>query len=841
MPAFVTHPLIKENTVERRLYQEIIAAQVEEKGNTLVVAPTALGKTVIGALVAAQMLKRNPEKKIVFLAPTKPLAVQHQQRMREFLKIHPESIIVLTGALSPEKRMEEWENATIIAATPQTIENDILTGKLSLEDVQLMIFDEAHRAVKDYSYVFLAQKYMQKNPETKRVLALTASPGSKEEDIQDICTNLFIQNICVKTLEDPDVKPYLNEIHVEWKKVSLPPTFLKIKEHFDAFMKEQVTFFKKIGYGKNMHASYIRRLDLLALQVELRKDMMQHGSTRPYLFNAVSRAAAVLKVSHAVTLLESQGVHALLEYTQKMVDESGKATASKATRFISEHEQIVQAMKLARQISDNNEEHPKIKELVAILQHQFATQPESRVLVFNHYRDSVAYVTGILNQHAGIHAARFIGQATKSKNDKGLSQKEQIQRLDAFRAGEFNTLVASSVAEEGLDIPSVDLVVFYEPVPSEIRLIQRRGRTGRKSAGKVIILMAEKTMDEAMYWSSRRKEKTMHETLRRLSTISTPKLPASKPKMSVEDPTQSALSQFSGEKQKLLIFADTREQASPVIRELSLFSDVKVHTKQLEVGDFVVGEQIVIERKTIEDFLQSMVDGRLMGQLMNMSHAYAKPLILLEGDPKELFTTRNIHENAIIGMLSSIALTYRIPTIFTQDAQDTARYVRLIAKREQEGKESNIQLRLGRKGLSLNEQQRFLIEGMPGIGPSAANALLEHFGTAQKIMTASTKELQEVENIGPKKAQTIQKVLTSTYEPEQKKARIEKEDWREKMQGEISKEKEAEEERRTNELTPDERDSLEAQIDEKNNENNEEEEKEETLPFEEEVLDEVMD
>ncbi len=772
MTEYISHKLLKPETVERRLYQEVIVAQIEEKGNTLVVAPTALGKTVIAALLSARMLEKHPEKKILFLAPTKPLAVQHQTRMREFLKILPESVAVLTGALSPETRAEIWNESTIIAATPQTIENDILTGKMNLNDVQLVIFDEAHRAVKEYAYVFLAQKYTQAATATKRILALTASPGSTEEEVQDICKNLYIQNIVVKTLDDADVKPYLNDIQVEWRKVKLPNEFHDIKQQFLLFLHDQLNYFKKIGYARNMHATYLRRQDLLELQVRLRQDMMQYGPTKPQLYQAVSKAAAVLKVSHAITLLESQGIHALHTYLDKMNASSKQAGSPKAAKLIAEHPAIIEALKLTAKITANETEHPKMKEIVSILTEQFATNPESRVLVFNHYRDSVSRVTDTLNKHEGIHAARFIGQATKSDTDKGLSQKEQIGLLEEFREGKYNVLVASSVAEEGLDIPSVDLVVFYEPVPSEIRLIQRRGRTGRKNAGKVIILMAEKTMDEAMYWSSKRKEKNMHDTLRRLSSIPTamhtnPSSPIASNAHDT-DGKQSTLGVFGAAPEKIYVFADSREQASAVMRELSFYHDVNVQAKVLEVGDFVVGPDVVIERKTVEDFLQSLIDGRLMGQLLNMSNAYARPVMLLEGNPSDLFTLRNVHENAIIGMMSTIAVTYRIPILFTKDAKESAKFVYSIAKKEQLGKNSEIRLRMGRKGLSLHEQQRFLVEGLPNIGPGAALELLKHFGTIQNIMNADEKELQEVANIGPKKAQALHKVIRSKYDPQTK-------------------------------------------------------------------------
>lgn len=761
---YISHPLLKPQTVESRLYQEVIAAQAMEKGNTLVVAPTALGKTIIAALLSAKLLENNPEEKILFLSPTKPLAVQHCNSLREVLTLHPETINVLTGANPPEERQRIWNESTIISATPQTIENDILTGKNSLQKVQLLIFDEAHRAVKDYSYVFVAKKFYSMHSD-KRILALTASPGSTEEEIQDVCKNLFISHVVVKHLDDADVKPYVNDIHVEWKKVTLPPEFLEIKTHLHAFVKEQLIFLKKIGYAQKMHLPFIRGRELLELQTQIRRDMVQFGTTKPQLYQAVSRAAAILKVWHSITLLDSQGIHALTDYFNKMKNAAAQSGSSKAAKMIVDNISIRRAFAVAERLSENEIEHPKLHELKTILQKQFQNNPESRVIVFNHYRDSVSFVTTHINEVQGIRAARFIGQATKSAKDKGLSQKNQIKVLQQFREGEYNTLVASSVAEEGLDIPSVDLVIFYEPAPSEIRLIQRRGRTGRKSAGRVIILMAEKTMDEAMYWSSKRKEKAMHAILHNLSQQTTQLIP------STPSPMQQTLLKFAQEnlENKIQIYVDTREQASSIMHAFSEYEDVELHLKQLEVGDFVIGPDIVIERKAVDDFISSILDGRLLSQLMSMSQSYARPLLLLEGRPEDLFVVRNIHENAIIGMLSTIALTYRIPILFTKDARESAKYVYLMAKREQLGKEKEIRLRLGRKGLSLEEQQQFIVESLPSVGPSLAKTLLEHFGSIQKIANANLDELKEVEKIGPKKAQTILKVFTENYSPKEKK------------------------------------------------------------------------
>ena len=134
-----------------------------------------------------------------------------------------------------------------------------------------------------------------------------------------------------------------------------------------------------------------------------------------------------------------------------------------------------------------------------------------RAIVFTQYRDTARHIVDILNSN-NITAARFVGQAKKD-GDVGMKQEEQAQILEAFRRGEFSVLVATSIAEEGLDIPEVDLVIFYEPIPSEIRYIQRRGRTGRRSSGSVIILAAKDTIDERYLNASKRRIEKMNQAL----------------------------------------------------------------------------------------------------------------------------------------------------------------------------------------------------------------------------------------------------------------------------------------------------------------------------------------
>ena len=189
-----------------------------------------------------------------------------------------------------------------------------------------------------------------------------------------------------------------------------------------------------------------------------------------------------------------------------------KDAKSKADVQFLKHAKAQEAIQLAEA---TEVEHPKLAKTGWIVRKQLMEKSDSKIIVFAHYRQTADRITQELTRIPSVRPMRFVGQASRGE-DIGLSQKEQVDILDKFRGGEVNVLVATSIGEEGLDIPQVDLVVFYEPVPSEIRTIQRRGRTGRSAAGRVIMLVTKDTRDEAYLYSARRKERKMHVELDRL-------------------------------------------------------------------------------------------------------------------------------------------------------------------------------------------------------------------------------------------------------------------------------------------------------------------------------------
>ncbi|MFH1751882.1 MAG: DEAD/DEAH box helicase [archaeon] len=777
MTKFVSSDFVKPETIEEREFQLSLAERIVRKGNSLVVAPTALGKTVIAALVTAKLMEEeNKNHKFVLLAPTKPLVEQHLHSMQKFLNLNENDFIEITGEIKAKDRKQLWSEKKVIVSTPQCIENDLANNLIDLKDVKLMVFDECHKAVQNYSYVFIARQLM-KEKNNGIILGLTASPGSEQEKINEVCENLFIKNIEIKTLEDEDVKEFVNEIKVEWKLIDLPEGFLKVKNCLDSFMNEMVVSLRRTGFGSRIAKNFIRKNELIALQSALRKKIGTHGKQHPTMFQAISLIAAMLKVSHARILLETQGVQALQEYFDKMINESGKTTAPKALKTILRNKNIIESISLTRQLNQKQVLHPKQVELKTLLLEQFELKPESKVLVFNHYRATASKLEKFLNESSLIKAKRFVGQASK-ENDVGMNQKTQVKTIKDFKSGKYNVLLATSVAEEGIDLPEVELVVFFEAVPSEIRLIQRRGRTGRIKAGRVIILLARNTLDETYYWASMKKEKKMHSTLKKLKQskeIESELEAEEKEEENIEEikenkiksnrklETQTTLREFNKKKvDEIIVHADQRERNSRVIREL-IDLKVEVIIKQLELGDYILSKDVAVERKTIQDFLSSLIDGRLFKQLNDLSLNYEKPLLLVEGDFKEIYSLRNVHENAIIGALTSIALNYRVPVLFTSNDKETAKFLYVIAKREQSGKENELRLRIGRKGLTDKQLQQFIVESLPLVGPQLARNLLKKFKSIKNIVNAKSSELKEVENLGPKKTKEIKRIINKEY------------------------------------------------------------------------------
>lgn len=486
--------ILRTELVERREYQKIIAETASQK-NTLVVLPTGMGKTLIAVIVAAKRLEQFPESKILITAPTRPLNAQHKKSFENFTTISPEEIVLITGKIKPKERVELYQKAKVIAATPQCIKNDLKNKILSLENFSFVTFDEAHRCVKDYAYTYVAKKYMlqAKNP---LILGLTASPGATYERIDDINKNLFIKAVEIRTELDKDVEAYVKPIAREWVYVDLPEEFKKIKTLLEQPLKDNIHWLKEHYYIRTYKPS---KKELLVLQNKIGSRVME-GAKNYSLMWVMIKLAEAIKLEHALELLETQGSSSLFEYLKKL-----ELSKKRTDQRLFKDPRIREALKTTEELHKKID-HPKLEKLVYIVKDLVKEDPKIKIIIFANYRATVDKINELLKNN-GIKSEILIGQTIKE--GKGLTQQQQIETIKKFASGEFNVLTTSSIGEEGLDIVATNYAIFFEPVASEIRAIQRRGRVGRQTAGKVIFLITKDTRDEAYYWAAFRKEKRM--------------------------------------------------------------------------------------------------------------------------------------------------------------------------------------------------------------------------------------------------------------------------------------------------------------------------------------------
>lgn len=495
---YVSHPWIHQNTIEKRDYQATIVTTAL-KGNTLCVIPTGLGKTSIAALVAAFRLEKDMNKKIMFLAPTKPLVSQHMKSFQKFLKVGESEMKVITGETSAEDRSGLYEKADVVFSTPQTIGNDLKKGNTDFSKYSLLIIDEAHRAIGNYAYTYVAKKFMQQASDPL-ILALTASPGGHLYKINEVKSALFINNVEIRTRDDWDVKPYVQELTKEFVEVEMSEEMKQIRTLLKKAEESRTT--KLFKWGVVRH-EMLTKSRIIKLQQELAQK--KTGSS----WASMAILGQLMKIDHCLMLLETQCFSALNDYIADL-EEQAKEKRSTASLLNDEH--FKAAVELTSKAVSEGKENPKIGKLADIIRDEFTKDKDSQIIVFVQLRATIRKIFDSLKEINGAAPVVFVGQA--KKKGSGLSQKEQIQILKEFSMGFYNILIASQVGEEGLDIAETSAVIFYESVPSAVRRVQRSGRTGRTHAGKVITLLVKGTRDEAYQWSGFQKERKMHSVLR---------------------------------------------------------------------------------------------------------------------------------------------------------------------------------------------------------------------------------------------------------------------------------------------------------------------------------------
>jgi Fanconi anemia group M protein len=729
MDVHVEHPLIRPGLVEARAYQVNIAQSSLER-STLVVLPTGMGKTIVALLVIADVL-HGERGKVLFMAPTKPLVEQHAAFVRRMTTV--EDVATLTGEVSPKDREMEWRENRVVVSTPQVIANDLGKGRYDLQDVALIVYDEAHRAVGAYAYVQVAAG---QEPLTTQSLGMTASPGTKGEDILQVCDTLHIENVEIRSPDDVDVKPYMHEITVKRVFVEVPAHMTQVIADLRKLMEGPTRNLSKLGLVRR--SNMITTRELLSAQKRIQAQLGATPKPPPQLYNAASAVAKAMKLAHALELAETQGAKVLASYLDRLEDEATSQGASRASRSLTK-ETVYQRM--AARVRAVEVDHPKAEALERIVRGQFDAKEDSRVIVFCHYRDNAELVATRLSAIEGLHPVRFVGQASRGE-DKGLTQKEQIGLIEDFKAGTYNVLVATSVAEEGLDIPSTDLVVFYEPIPSEIRTIQRRGRTGRARAGEVRILVTKGTRDEAYTYSAKSKEAKMHRELERLRKRLQGRIQVGEPIIQSgfldstqlgsdlglgSDSTQPSLFSFGGDSSQATGLSLEQEVPTAPAATPEQEEDEEVPVPQLQkpepvgapdptalegagvihiaareaegwlaghlrelgvstrrgpdgVADYRLSQWVGVKRLRNDEF-HRMLDGNDLIQLArDLKDAFPKPVIVVEGG--SLVKEGRDDARRVWAVIASIQSDWEVAVMNTRDAHETAEVLVALLLRE---------------------------------------------------------------------------------------------------------------------------------------------------------------
>jgi len=859
MKAILRHEYLENGLIEARAYQ-LEAVDEALSGSSLLVLPTAAGKTAVAWMAIAEML-RDSEGWALMLAPTVALVKQH---MDDFGRVFAGSEIEplsMSGAVSVEKRQSLWGSSRLIVSTPQVVRNDVNRGVLDLRDCCILVVDEAHHTTGERGEAQVADLYLSLASKPL-ILGMTASPGSSFDKVDEICKRLAVERIHIRSSTEPMLSEHLASLDIEELRVRVPIEIRELAEPFVRWQEGIVDRERRLGRyvmsGPVTHSGLANAMDRANMAIN-------RGEASAY--SSMSQIALAMSLHHLINHLLCQGIAAAKEFLDRK--EIGDGSGKKNTRNLLRDPRI---QSLRKSLDEMSEVHTKVSAVRRLVRERLRRNSESRIIVFATYRDTVGALEKVLDGLKGVNPIQFIGQS-KRGSAKGLTPKQQVERIEKFRNGEGNVLIATSVGEEGLDIPAADLVIFYEPVSSEIRNIQRRGRTGRHRDGDVVVLIAEDTRDEGARAAALRREEYMHRSVSKvrrkltrrihhdLSNLDAfvvereggvcsavefvkeireihrpelaaeeiveekteagviPKLPPStfrprgqtglelfadskrtaeskdfeepeiETKTNVSESTLSITQNLTELDESTLpdvpgatITADDRELNSAVVARLkSMGADVKID--RLLTGDFRIGERILVERKTVRDFVDSLVDGRLLEQASRIVGAAPRSLILIEGEG--LFRSTRVHPHALMGALTTLSLDFGIPVVTTKDGTETARFLVVASRREEsmlDGLSSNARERLesgrpelwtdpvmqaaaGAKELQDRGSERVaardLLISIPSVDENLATHLLDRFGTIAGLVWADEEELRQTEGISETQVREIWRTFRS--------------------------------------------------------------------------------
>lgn len=478
---------------------------IAQKGlfhNLLVALPTGLGKTFIAATVMLNWFRWTKDAQMVFVAPTKPLVSQQVSACLDIAGIPRSQTTMLTGGAAPGLRAKEWQSKRVFFMTPQTLINDLKTGIADPKRIVLLVVDEAHRATGGYAYVEVV-KFLRRFNQSFRVLALTATPGSTVESVQAVIDGLDISRVEIRTENSIDIREYVHNRDVDIE------TFENSDEMIFCMDLLSTTLRPLVSQLRTMNAYWGNDpMGLTAFGLtKARQQWMGSDAGRNANFGLKGKVNAIFTVlaslAHAIDLLKYHGIVPFYRHILHFKSNTDGQKGGKWQKQVVQDESFKKLLSHLEPWTKNPEfiGHPKLEYLKSVILNHFMDagegkenvdgngKPATRVMIFVHFRDSAEEVTRVLQRYAPmIRPHVFVGQSS-AKGSEGMDQKTQLSIIEKFKGGTYNTIVATSIGEEGLDIGEVDLIVCYDSSASPIRMLQRMGRTGRKRAGRITLLL----------------------------------------------------------------------------------------------------------------------------------------------------------------------------------------------------------------------------------------------------------------------------------------------------------------------------------------------------------------
>jgi ATP-dependent DNA helicase MPH1 len=517
--------------------------------NLLVALPTGLGKTFIASTVILNFGRWFPDSKLIFMAPTRPLVAQQLKACCSIAGVPATKVAILLDK-SRKNRQQIWDSKLVFFTTPQVVENDLASGVLHPKSIALLVIDEAHRARGNYAYHNVV-KFLNRFNNSYRIIALTATPASDIEGVQEIIDNLLISKVEVRTENSIDIIKYMKRKRLVRRIV---PTSNNIETLINYLSEAIAPVLKTANDRKVLDITVPLKINFYQCMEASRKIAMNPSIPEALKWSNVSILQLLGIAGQCLRKLNFYGIKSFhsyfsekyLEFTTK---HNAKKLKNKASASFYLHPAIPELLKETERILNMERySHPKMEVLMEELEEFFTinNNNDSRVIIFTEFRESALEIVQLIEKSAEeassgvIHDLKphiFIGQSKekekfdeakylsklkrpkKSKSSdveeprntnrtssedaqtKGMNQKLQKQIIKQFKDGVFNILVATSIGEEGLDIGEVDLIICYDSTASPIKNIQRMGRTGRKREGKVVLLFSgneESKFDKAM-------------------------------------------------------------------------------------------------------------------------------------------------------------------------------------------------------------------------------------------------------------------------------------------------------------------------------------------------------